>query len=106
MMTNPNPGFVPEGVYDTVRNRLERAKEIIASLTSENDQLREACAKLQTNSGFKPASEIKPEDQDGEARITDQKMLTDFVMNSLKLRPREVVIKYRGSVVLEIRPKR
>lgn len=103
MSTNPQPGFVPEGVYDTVRHRLERAKEIIGMLTRENDELKEACARLQTNQGFVKASEVS--DQDGEAKITDQKMLTDFVMNSLKLRPREVVIKYRGSVVVEIRPK-
>jgi hypothetical protein len=105
MMSNPNPGFVPQGVYDAVLNRLNQVLQRLELATAENDQLREACAKLQTNSGFKPASEINGQEQDGEARITDQKMLTDFVMNSLKLRPREVVIKYRGSIVLEIRPK-
>ena len=101
MMSNPNPGFVPEGVYDSVRTQVTKLQQRIELLTNENDQLKEACARLQTNQGFVKASEVS--EQDGEARITDQKMLTDFVMNSLKLRPREVVIKYRGSVVMEIR---
>jgi hypothetical protein len=106
MMSNPQPGFVPQGVYDSVIFHNEKLRKQVEILTQENDELKEACARLQTNQGFVKASEVSETSQDGEARITDQKMLTDFVMNSLKLRPREVVIKYRGSVVFEIRPKR
>ena len=90
---------------DILRNRIEKLEQEKTILFNENEQLREACAKLQTNSGFKPASEIKPEDQDGEARLTDQKMLTDFIINALKRKPKEVIIKYRGSIILEIIPK-
>jgi predicted nuclease with TOPRIM domain len=102
MMSDSTPLYTADQ-YDVLRNRIEKLEKEKTLLFNENEELREACARLQTNQGFVKASDVS--EQDGEARITDQKMLTDFVMNSLKLRPREVVIKYRGSIVLEIRPK-
>jgi hypothetical protein len=102
MMSDTTPIYTADQ-YDVLRSRIDKLEKEKTSLFNENEELREACARLQTNQGFVKASDVS--EQDGEARITDQKMLTDFVMNSLKLRPREVVIKYRGSIVLEIRPK-
>jgi hypothetical protein len=105
MMTDTTPIYTADQ-YDVLRSRIDKLEKEKTSLFNENEELREACARLQTNQGFVKASDVSETSQDGEARITDQKMLTDFVMNSLKLRPREVVIKYRGSIVLEIHPKR
>ena len=102
MMTDTTPIYTADQ-YDVLRNRIDKLEKEKTHLFNENEELREACARLQTNQGFVKASDVN--DQDGEARITDQKMLTDFVINSLKLKPREVIIKYRGSIVLEIRPK-
>ena len=87
---------------DVLRNRIEKLEKEKSVLFDENEQLREVAAKLQTNSGFKPASEFK--EQEGEARITDTQLIRNFVMDALKLKPREVIIKYRGSIVLEIKP--
>ena len=102
-MTNPNPGFVPQDVYDVVRNKVDKLRERIELLTAENDQLREACARLQTNQGFVKASDVS--DQEGEARIRDTELIKNFVMDALKLKPREIVIKYRGNTIIEIIPK-
>lgn len=88
---------------DVLRNRIEKLEKEKSILFDENEQLREVAAKLQTNAGFKPASEYTQE-QDGEAKITDAKLLTNFVMDALKLKPREVIIKWRGSIVMEIKP--
>ena len=87
---------------DILRNRIEKLEKEKSVLFEENEQLREVASKLQTNSGFKPASEFK--DQEGEARITETQLIRNFVMDALKLKPREVIIKYRGSIVLEIKP--
>lgn len=104
MMSDSTPLYTADQI-DVLRNRIEKLEKEKTLLFNENEELREACARLQTNQGFVKASDVNETSQDGEARITDQKMLTDFVMNSLKLRPREVVIRYRGSIVMEIRPK-
>ena len=98
-MSNPNPGFVKEDVYDSVRNQAEKLRQRLEILTEENEQLKEALSSLQAEKGFQKASV-----QDGEARITDQKMLTDFVLDAIKHKPREVIIKYRGSIVIEVKP--
>ena len=87
---------------DVLRNRIEKLENEKTILFNENEQLREACARLQTNQGFVKASDVQ--DQDGEARITDTQLIRNFVMDALKLKPREVIIKYRGSIVLEIKP--
>jgi predicted nuclease with TOPRIM domain len=89
---------------DVLRNRIEKLEKEKSLLFDENEQLREVAAKLQTNAGFKPASEFKNEEQEGEARITDTQLIRNFVMDALKLKPREVIIKYRGSIILEIKP--
>jgi hypothetical protein len=91
-------------LIDVLRNRIQNLEQDKTRLFNENEELREACARLQTNSGFVKASDVKPEDQDGEAKITDTQLIRNFVMDALKLKPREIVIKYRGSIVLEIKP--
>ena len=71
-------------------------------MLNENTELREVAAKLQTNQGFVKASDVQ--EQDGEAKIIDTELIRNFVMDALKRKPREIVIKYRGSIVLEIKP--
>lgn len=87
---------------DVLRNRIEKLEKEKSVLFDENEQLKEVAARLQTNQGFVKASEFK--DQEGEARITDTQLIRNFVMDALKLKPREVIIKYRGSIILEIKP--
>jgi predicted nuclease with TOPRIM domain len=89
---------------DVLRNRIEKLEKEKSILFDENEQLREVAAKLQTNAGFKPASELNNQEQEGEAKITDAKLLTNFVMDALKLKPREVIIKWHGKIVMEIKP--
>jgi hypothetical protein len=89
---------------DVLRNRIEKLEKEKSLLFDENEQLREVATKLQTNAGFKPASELNGQDQEGQAKITDTQLIRNFVMDALKLKPREVIIKYRGSIVLEIKP--
>lgn len=91
-------------LYDNVRNQNEKLRTQVEQLTIERDQaikdLREAL--------FIKADHVAKEIEqasEGEARLTDQKLLTDFVINALKRKPREVIIKYRGSIILEIIPK-
>ena len=88
---------------DVLRNRIQKLESEKTVLFNENEQLREACARLQTNQGFVKASDVSGQDQDGEARITDTQLIRNFVMDALKLKPREVIIRYRGSIILEIK---
>ena len=87
---------------DVLRNRIEKLEKENSVLLNENTELREVAAKLQTNQGFVKASEVQ--DQEGEAKIRDTELIRNFVMDALKRKPREIVIKYRGSIVLEIKP--
>jgi hypothetical protein len=89
---------------DVLRNRIQKLENEKTILFNENEELREACARLQTNQGFVKASDVNPQEQDGETRITDTQLIRNFVMDALKLKPRQVIIKYRGSIVLEIKP--
>ena len=72
-------------------------------MLNENQELREVAAKLQTNQGFK-SFRVSVQDQEGEVTITDTELIRNFVMDALKLKPTRVVIKYRGSIVMEIKP--
>jgi len=85
---------------DVLRNRIEKLEREKTILFNENEELKEVAARLQTNQGFVKASEVTGQEQDGEAKITDAKLLTNFVMDALKLKPRQVIIRYRGSIVL------
>jgi regulator of replication initiation timing len=87
---------------DVLRNRIENLEQEKTRLFNENEELREVAAKLQTNQGFVKASDVN--EQEGEARIRDSELIKNFVMDALKLKPREILIKYRGSIVLEIKP--
>lgn len=87
---------------DVLRNRIQKLEQEKTILFNENEELREVAAKLQTNQGFVKASDVN--DQEGEARIRDTELIRNFVMDALKLKPREIVIRYRGSIVLEIKP--
>jgi hypothetical protein len=90
---------------DVLRNRIEKLEKEKEILFNENEELKEVAAKLQTNQGFMKASEVETnQEQDGEAKITDAKLLTNFVIDALKLKPREVIIRWRGSIVMEIKP--
>ena len=105
MMNDSTPIYTANQM-DVLRNRIAKLEHEKSILFSENEELRQACNKLQTNQGFVKASDDlaqQKQQEDGEARITDQKMLRDFIMDSLKLKPREVIIKYRGSIVMEIK---
>jgi hypothetical protein len=86
---------------DVLRNRIQKLEQEKTLLFNENEELREVAAKLQTNQGFVKASDVS--EQEGEARIRDTDLIRNFVMDALKLKPREIVIKYRGSIVLEIK---
>jgi hypothetical protein len=101
-MTDSTPLYSADQV-DVLRKRIERLEQEKTVLFNENEELREACARLQTNSGFKKASDVSEQAQDGEATITDAKLITNFVMDCLKLKPRRVVIKYRGSFVMDVK---
>jgi uncharacterized protein (UPF0335 family) len=89
---------------DVLRNRIEKLEHEKTTLFNENEELKEVAARLQTNQGFIKASEVTGQEQEGEARITDTQLIRNFVMDALKLKPREIIIKYRGSIVLEIKP--
>jgi predicted nuclease with TOPRIM domain len=86
---------------DVLRNRIEKLEQEKTVLFNQNEELREVAAKLQT---FPKASELANHEQEGEARIRDTELIRNFVMDALKLKPREIVIRYRGSIVLEIKP--
>ena len=88
--------------YDVLRNRIQKLEQEKTILFNENEQLREVAAKLQTSQGFVKASDVS--EQEGEARIRDSELIRNFVMDALKRKPREIVIKYRGSIVLEVKP--
>ena len=98
----PEPDYMK--LYDVERNLNEKLRKELQKLSKERDQaimdLREAL--------FIKADRIAKQvdaASEGEARLTDQKILTDFIMDCVKLKPREVVIKYRGSVILEVKTK-
>jgi hypothetical protein len=99
---DPPPDYMK--LYDNVRNQNEKLRAQVEQLTIERDQaikdLREALF-IKADAVSKQIEQAS----EGEARLTDQKMLTDFVINALKRKPREVIIKYKGSIILEITPK-
>jgi hypothetical protein len=94
--------FVDEELYQTLRNQNEKLRREVEQLTIERDQalkdLREAL--------FIKADAVAKQDPgegEGEARITDSKMIQDFVIDSLKLKPDSVIIKWTGSIVTDVR---
>ena len=102
MSDKPEPDYVK--LYDNLRNQNEKLRTQVEQLTIERDQ---AIKDLREALFIKADAVSKQIDQasQGEARLTDQKLLTDFVINSLKLKPKEVIIKWKGSIVLDIIPK-
>ena len=102
MSDKPEPDYMK--LYDNVRNQNEKLRTQVEQLTIERDQ---AIKDLREALFIKADAISKQLDQasQGEARLTDQKLLTDFVINSLKLKPKEVIIKWKGSFVLDIIPK-
>ena len=102
MISGPEPNYVK--LYDNLRNQNEKLRTQVEQLTIERDQ---AIKDLREALFIKADAVSKELDQasQGEARLTDQKLLTDFVINSLKLKPKEVIIKWKGSIVLDIIPK-
>jgi hypothetical protein len=102
MSDKPEPDYVK--LYDNLRNQNEKLRAQVEQLTIERDQ---AIKDLREALFIKADAVSKQLDQasQGEARLTDQKLLTDFVINSLKLKPKEVIIKWKGSIVLDIIPK-
>ena len=102
MISGPDPDYAK--LYDNVRNQNEKLRTQVEQLTIERDQaikdLREALF-IKADAVSKQIEQAS----EGEARLTDQKMLTDFVINALKRKPKEVIIKYKGSIILEITPK-
>jgi hypothetical protein len=103
LMTNPNPNPEPDymKLYDNVRNQNEKLRQQVSELTQQNEGLSQALEKIQ----MVKASQLA-DAAEGQASINDSKMISDFVMDCLKAKPKQVIIKYRGSVVLEIKPKR
>ena len=102
MSDSPEPDYMK--LYDNVRNQNEKLRTQVEQLTIERDQaikdLREALF-IKADAVSKQLDEAS----EGEARLTDQKILTDFIINALKRKPREVTIKYKGNIILEITPK-
>ena len=101
-MSDKTPLYTADQV-DVLRNRIQKLEQEKTILFNQNEELREVAAKLQTNQGFVKASDVNDQ-QEGEARIRDTELIRNFVMDALKLKPREIVIRYRGSIVLEIKP--
>ena len=101
-MSNSNPNPEPDylKLYDNVRNQNEKLRQQVSELTERNEGLSQALEKVQMVKASALADAAE-----GEASINDSKMITDFVMDCLKAKPRQVIIKYRGSIVLEIKPK-
>ena len=99
---NPPPDYM--ALYDNLRNQNEKLRKEVSKLTQQRD---EAVNDLREALFIKADRIAKQVDAaaEGEARLTDQKILTDFIMDCVKLKPREVVIKYRGSVILEVKTK-
>ena len=102
MSDKPEPDYMK--LYDNVRNQNEKLRTQVEQLTIERDQ---AIKDLREALFIKADAVSKQLDaaSQGEARLTDQKLLTDFIINSLKLKPKEVIIKWKGSIVLDIIPK-
>ena len=97
-MSNPEPDYLK--LYDNVRNQNEKLRQQVSELTERNEGLSQALEKVQMVKASALADAAE-----GETSINDSKMITDFVMDCLKAKPRQVIIKYRGSVVLEIKPR-
>ena len=102
-MNDTTPVYTADQM-DVLRNRIEKLEREKNILFNENEELKEACARLQTNQGFVKASEVTGQEQEGVAKITDTQLIRNFVMDALKLKPRQIIIRYRGSIVLEIKP--
>ena len=98
MPDNPPPDYMR--LYDNLRNQNEKLRQQVSELMEEKEGLTQALEKIQ----MVKASQLA-EASEGEASINDSKMITDFVMDCLKAKPKHVTIKYRGSSVLEIRPR-
>lgn len=96
--SNPEPDYMK--LYDNVRNQNEKLRQQVSELTEQNTGLSQALEKVQ----MVKASQLA-DATEGQASINDSKMISDFVMDCLKAKPKQVIIKYRGSVVLEIKPR-
>lgn len=79
--------------YDSVAYRANRQQEIIDELRAEVAGLSEALMRQSLD---------KAKEAEGEAVIRERNMITQFVVDATKLRPRSIKIKYRGSTVVEI----
>ena len=101
LSSNPNPEPDYMQLYDTVRNQNEKLRQQVRELAQQNEGLSEALEKVQMVKASALADAAE-----GQVSINDSKMITDFVMDCLKAKPKQVIIKYRGSVVLEIKPRR
>ena len=98
MSNNPEPDYLK--LYDNVRNQNEKLRQAVSELTERNEGLSQALEKVQMIKASALADAAE-----GQVNINDSKMITDFVMDCLKAKPKQVIIKYRGSIVLEIKPK-
>ena len=87
-------------LYDNLRSQNEKLRQQVSELLEQKEGLTQALEKIQ----MVKASQLA-EASEGEASINDSKMITDFVMDCLKAKPRRVTIRYRGAVVLELKPK-
>ena len=103
-MKDEIPGYVTEENYDIMRNKAYKADQKIEALELRVKDLEKDLQQAL----FIKADHISKEldaASEGEAKLIDQKMLTDFVINSLKLKPRQVIFKWKGSIIMEIIPK-
>jgi cell division septum initiation protein DivIVA len=98
MSDNPPPDYMK--LYDNLRNQNEKLRQQVSELTEQKEGLTQALEKIQ----MVKASQLA-EASEGEASINDSKMITNFVMDCLKARPKQVTVKYRGSIIIEIKPK-
>jgi aminoglycoside N3'-acetyltransferase len=92
--------IVDRDLYDTLRTQNERLRKQVEQLTAERDQ---ALKDLREALFIKADAVAKQGDGQGEARITDQKLIQDFVIDSLKVKPNQVIIKWTGSIVTDVR---
>ena len=98
MSDNPPPDYMK--LYDNLRSQNEKLRQQVSELTEQKEGLTQALEKIQ----MVKASQLA-EASEGEASINDSKMITDFVMDCLKTRPKQIIIRYRGSIVMQIKPK-
>lgn len=97
-MSNPEPDYLK--LYDNVRNQNEKLRQQVSELMERNEGLSQALEKVQMVKASALADAAE-----GEARIIDQKMITDFVIDALKVKPRQVIVRYKGSIVMKITPQ-